>query len=130
MARRRQVPLPGFGRRLRAAIVLTAGAEVEISRLKDDLARELNFSVRTLDRLINEQRWPNDFEIERLGTLLDVPAWFLERGFEEDAESSQLGALTGTLMTALDRKIDELSPRLSAIEAAIHDLAARLPVER
>jgi hypothetical protein len=112
VARERQ-PAPGLGRRLRAAIIVAARND-EIAAKKVELARELNVSTRTLDRMVAEKRWPSDWEIGRLAELLDVPEGFLRSGFRPDpaegdrSVATQLPTDLVSWLEALEEHVDQL----------------------
>lgn len=97
MARARQIP--GFGRRLRAAIALEAKHQRDTGRVKARVAKELNVSTRTLERMVLDQSPPNDWEVARLAEVLQVPEWFLREGFNgADAGEEDLATVAGELL--------------------------------
>jgi hypothetical protein len=101
-------PAPGFGRRLRAAIILAVDAQNEVPRLKASVAEQLNISPRTLERMILDQRRPNDWEIRQLAELLKVPEWFLREGF---AGATKQAAALGDLDAKVIAEIANLAAR-------------------
>jgi hypothetical protein len=119
--------MPGFGRRLRAALVLSAGND-EIAALKTELARQINVSPRTFDRIIADERWANDWETEQLSRLLDVPEAFLRSGFQtpEDGGAQADDDPVLVELRALDRKLDlaNVDQRLKFIEESLRRLEA------
>lgn len=80
----------------------------DIGKKKAEIARELNVSTRTLDRMVSEKRWPSDWELERLGFLLDVPPEFLLSGFGGVTPSDP----PGDALEALGRRLEELEARV------------------
>jgi excisionase family DNA binding protein len=70
-----------WGRRVRAALVLR-------NYDPDDLARELNISRRTLDRMLVGLRKPKAWETARVEELLELPPWFISHGVPRVVEPS------------------------------------------
>lgn len=103
-------PSPGFGRRLRAAIIIAANRNEDIAATKLALARELNVSTRTLDRLVAEKRWPSEWEVDRLASLLEVPDWFLRSGFTVDGSAADEERLT---LERLDHRLESLEAEMT-----------------
>lgn len=107
------------GRRIRAALVLAGRSPLEI-------APELNISARTLDRTLSGQRQAREWELQRLAELLEVPYWFLLRGFEGLPLDS--AATQETELRALDAKIDrDVIPRLEDLAMEIRALRTGVP---
>jgi transcriptional regulator with XRE-family HTH domain len=90
--------MPGdeWGRRVRAALVLR-GCDA------DDLARELNISRRTLDRMIAGKRAPRDWETARIEELLELPKWFIRDGLERPLAQGVESSVAVPILAALKR---------------------------
>jgi transcriptional regulator with XRE-family HTH domain len=75
--RARRSKLSEFGRNVSAALVL-AGLRME------DVAPELNISVRTLNRTLHGLRQPRPWEMKRLAEVVGAPESFLRGGLGPD----------------------------------------------
>ena len=105
------------GRRIRAAMSLA-------DRTTEDVAAELDVSVKTLLRTIRGERTARGPELERLAEILDVPVAFLHQGLQ-----GSLGTLVGPAATADRlRQVTELRRALQREERALAG-HARLPRE-
>lgn len=69
----------------------------------DDLARELNISRRTLERAMNGERAPRDWETERIEQLLELPDWFIPYGIECSRLRDMEGISSAQILVALER---------------------------
>lgn len=109
---RKASEVTAFGRRVAAGRVLAGLSHAE-------LARALNMSEKTLQRLLAGKREIKDKEMVALQEALGVPDWFLRNGLRPGRPNDRDG-------TDVDRRRhDEIRTRLSAIEEQLRELSRR-----
>lgn len=109
-----------FGRRLKAAMTLR---DLSVAELAERVPPQFRMSTRTLDRIAQGKRPPNDWEVPLLAELLNVPEWFLVGGFSGANGDSSLDRDRADLEA---RRHEELLKRFDDQNEMLRELMMRL----